>query len=1258
MGTVLSCCVRVCKSRYQTGSTMSSRSSRSRGSDSDSSQGMRIRRDEQDDQDLRQRRLNELIERVRTRINYNTQTANDRDAIQIFNQLEKMDPYIQANAKDQLGVALYQLGHTLSSRLDSGKLQSHDIDLIVGCWGDLGNSHHSRFKFSGVQDDLEQSIHFHIEAISLAPDKHENFPFLLSNYSTALQTKFEYSREPEDIEKAIECSKKAMSLMVQSHVSFPDLLRITGGAYTSRFNIFGNLEDINISIELLGQATSLSSEAYPNRLYLFTSLGASYFYRFRHTGDIQDITQSIKYHTSAIHLIPSGHPSMPVWANNLGNAYKQRFEYLGNLDDINEAIKYNELAVATGPNNHVSFPQWLSELGSTYHGRYKRLELPEDLSRAFELMNQAVSVSPNNIHGLPIRLNNLADVYQTRFDRSGDPGELEEAMKCYLRAISLTPTDHVNALQWLNGLGLAYLNRFQRLGSLKDVDKAIELFTEVISKAPKGHADISHWSSCLGSAYSNRFLRLNQPEDINKAIEYHSKAVSLSPEDHAGLQGWLTNLGTSYQVRFRNCPQYPRTTQDIDMAIELDTRALALVPQSHENCAKILNNLGLGHRIRFEFLGRLDDINMSIEYISQALGLAPEGHSATPGRLSNLAASYELRFELQAELKDIEQAIHYNGQAVLLTPEGHANLPRMLNELGSSYLTRFKKLDNDSDALGHALECFRSSAQSAVGNPRSRFEAARAWAAFCSPFDHDISRHLEAFKIAMGIVPELVSLGSTIGQRYRDMRQVGDLATDAAATAIDAEDYGLALEWLEQGRSIVWSQTLQLRTPLERLYEIDPLLYDRFRKVTSELQNAGAGGSSVEDRSLSLEQVAQRHRRLAEDYERVLGEIRSIQGQEDFLVPKKASALVQAAKSGPVVVINTHESHCDALILRSGERGILHVPLPNLTDEMVQNDWDRMHRSLKSQNHRQRHIDTKAMDAETESNLARILADLWTNIAQPVIAALGYTTPIDQYSGANIPHVTWCTTKALSFLPLHAAGLYDRPQTRLSDFVISSYTPTLGTLLAAPTSASPRHLKVLAVGQESTPGQTKLPGTTEEVLALEKHACERIPFTKLCGKDGTTGAVLDAMEQHDWVHLACHAHQNLSDPTESGFFLEDGILSLERIAQRGFEGKGLAFLSACQTATGDENLPDESVHLAASMLAAGYPSVIATMWSIKDDDASFVADRVYGQLLGGGNLDYRSAALALHNAVGELRAELEAGETGLMRWVPFVHIGS
>lgn len=108
------------------------------------------------------------------------------------------------------------------------------------------------------------------------------------------------------------------------------------------------------------------------------------------------------------------------------------------------------------------------------------------------------------------------------------------------------------------------------------------------------------------------------------------------------------------------------------------------------------------------------------------------------------------------------------------------------------------------------------------------------------------------------------------------------------------------------------------------------------------------------------------------------------------------------------------------------------------------------------------------------------------------------------------------------------------------------------------------------------------------------------------------------------------------------------------------ENAELAFLSACQTAVGDKRNPEESIHLAAGMLAVGFQGVIATMWSIGDDDAPVVVEAYYKKLL-----ELRStpnvisgqtgAAYALHHAVQVLRERV--GESNFVKWAPFVHFG-
>jgi CHAT domain-containing protein len=79
------------------------------------------------------------------------------------------------------------------------------------------------------------------------------------------------------------------------------------------------------------------------------------------------------------------------------------------------------------------------------------------------------------------------------------------------------------------------------------------------------------------------------------------------------------------------------------------------------------------------------------------------------------------------------------------------------------------------------------------------------------------------------------------------------------------------------------------------------------------------------------------------------------------------------------------------------------------------------------------------------------------------------------------------------------------------------------------------------------------------------------------------------------LHLACHGSQKV-DPLSSAFIFRDEDLTIRDLLKLEMKQAWLAFLSACQTAKGNQDQPDQAVHLAASMLFCGFKSVIATMW--------------------------------------------------------------
>ena len=68
----------------------------------------------------------------------------------------------------------------------------------------------------------------------------------------------------------------------------------------------------------------------------------------------------------------------------------------------------------------------------------------------------------------------------------------------------------------------------------------------------------------------------------------------------------------------------------------------------------------------------------------------------------------------------------------------------------------------------------------------------------------------------------------------------------------------------------------------------------------------------------------------------------------------------------------------------------------------------------------------------------------------------------------------------------------------------------------------------------------------------------------------------------------------------------------------------------------------------------GYRHVIATLWTIADSPAPYIADLFYTAVTSGEEPDPERAADALHHAVASLR---QSDPTDPLLWGPYVHFG-
>ena len=133
----------------------------------------------------------------------------------------------------------------------------------------------------------------------------------------------------------------------------------------------------------------------------------------------------------------------------------------------------------------------------------------------------------------------------------------------------------------------------------------------------------------------------------------------------------------------------------------------------------------------------------------------------------------------------------------------------------------------------------------------------------------------------------------------------------------------------------------------------------------------------------------------------------------------------------------------------------------------------------------------------------------------------------------------------------------------------------------------------MVVIQPDTSGYRSLPGTLNELRKIEAVVPDH-DLVRLVR--GSVNDVISHLPTTSIAHFACHGEQNQQNPLESALILQDGQLKVSQIMQQRMPNASLAFLSACETAMGDENLPDEAIHLGATLFFAGFRGVVATMW--------------------------------------------------------------
>ncbi|KAG2738928.1 hypothetical protein P692DRAFT_20841654, partial [Suillus brevipes Sb2] len=433
--------------------------------------------------------------------------------------------------------------------------------------------------------------------------------------------------------------------------------------------------------------------------------------------------------------------------------------------------------------------------------------------------------------------------------------------------------------------------------------------------------------------------------------------------------------------------------------------------------------------------------------------------------------------------------------------------------------------------------------------------AAKSWATSAEKMNHGSA--LVAYETALKFLDQHVTLLSSSSRHF-------DLAVDAFSCGIRHGELTTAVELVEQGRAVFWTHLARFRTTLDELSmarHTGAALAEEFKHLSFRLRNAF--DQSTEDQSPQIRQL-------------------TMQWDD---VPPLFSDLQKAAEEGPVIVVNASQYSRDALIVLS-DQGPVHV-LIDLTRAEV-SELSSEFRSLSEQ----------FGCSDLQYKLAGILRKLWRDIVEPVVQTLRVLNVRPR------SRIWWCPTAEFTLLPLHAAGPYERNRDNLSQIYISSYTPTLATLVHARRNVSQYASTqvFVAIGQGNPDRGKELRCVVPELAAIAQRLGPIVSsFTSLQDNLATVQGALDALNYNQWLHLACHGMPNRTQPFESSFTMRDGPLMIKDIIRSNWQNPEFAFLSACHTTVGDKKSPDESIHLAAAMQFSGFRSVVGSMWSVDDE---------------------------------------------------------
>jgi tetratricopeptide (TPR) repeat protein len=935
--------------------------------------------------------------------------------------------------------------------------------------------------------------------------------------------------------------------------------------------------------------------------------------------------------------------ALQTYRYGLWRALRSRYNRRGGLSVLEEAVEQLRAVLAVADPRDDLYSAFQYSLGTSLVALHEQTSAAQTLAEAIRALRDAVAAAAAGDQDRYLRRRaSLAVALVSAAHADHAVAVLDEAIEMLSGVIAAggEAPDPVNVSNLVDAL----LVKFDHTGQLACLEEAIDAGRRAVALAPDDPTILSN----LAGALNGLFSRTGQRGAGDEALSLLRRAAGAVPPTHPNAAAVFANISLTMSGLAERLGELALQ----DEALGFARRAAAAAPSGHQARAIALNNLGSQLTDRFSRRGQDADLREAIALLTEAAGIADQAPRGVV--LNNLARATGRVGEENGDEALLREAVRLGRQA-LADADSPAQQAQISAELGL-HLHKLMALSGDGSLLEEILGAYARAAAAADAAPRLRLQVARARAEILA----DARRWpeaLEDYVTAIGLVGQVAARHLPAEDKQHQLASLTALGADAAACALNVGQPQRAFELAEHARGVLIAEAFDAHADVSELRARAPDLAARFEALRDDLNTVGL----IQPRVMAITADGEREtdgpavpaesqHRLGQRWNDLLGEIRSLPGFEMFLRPPPFETLAAAAAAGPVALLNLSRFRCDALILSNradGHADVQLVPLPEV-DPMIAAGHAG---AILSEVH-----DAVSALAATRA-VHQTLAWLWNAVVRPVLDSQGL---LAANPPAPLPRIWWCPTGALSYLPLHAAGLPDtsteHPDSAL-DHVVSSYTPSIRALLqrsrrdhgdGAPVTA-------LIVAMPTTPGGADLPGVAAETQLVQAACPEALV---LAGPQAHREAVVAALADRSLAHFACHAVSDESDPSSSQLVLYDhqrSPLTVADIIQCETTAAELAFLSACSTAQTSADLIDEALHITSAFQVAGFPQVVGTLWPVRDLAAAGLVGDFYARYLpDGGRVPAETAAYALHEAIRQAR---DRDQQSPLSWAAYMHVG-